>query len=85
MQRNRSNCEYRCVRGQSPRPIFVAAKQGGRYLEMCKRQPQLIEGKTSPTSAGDDATLITKDGRLRSFLNGGRVFRLNWTKVRGLE
>ena len=29
--------------------------------------------------------LMTKDKRLRGPLNKGRVFRLNWIKVRGLE
>ena len=41
--------------------------------------------KRHPTNARENAALITEDGRLRSFLNGGRVFKLNWTKVRVLE
>ena len=38
-----------------------------------------------PTNARENAALITEDERLRSFLIGGYVFRLNWIKVKGLE
>ena len=48
VQRNMNSCEYRCVRGRSPRLVFVATKQGGRYLRMCKRQLQLIEAGAPP-------------------------------------
>ena len=36
--------------------------------------------KRRPTNAKENAALITEDGRLRSFLSGGHVFRLNWIK-----
>ena len=80
VQRSRRSCKYRCVRGWSPRLVFIATKRGGRYLGTCKRQPYLIEDNVE-----ESAALITEDRRLRSFLSGGRVFRLNWIKVRGLE
>ena len=37
------------------------------------------------TNAKENAALITKDGRLRGFLNEGHIFKLNWIKDRGLN
>ena len=37
------------------------------------------------TNAEENAALITEDKRLRSFLNEGRILKLNWIKDRGLE
>ena len=42
-----NSCEKRCVWGRSPRLVFEDMKRRGGHLRTRKRQPQLIEGKTS--------------------------------------
>ena len=45
MQRNRSGCQYRCVRGWSPQPVFEDMKRRDGRLGTRKGQPQLIRGE----------------------------------------
>ena len=78
VQRNRSGCKCRCVRGQGPRLVFDAVeRRGGRLGEVQKSTA--INRRSSATSliSRKMRRQTTKGGRSKGSLNKSYIFRFN--------
>ena len=79
MQRNMSGCQYICVRGRSPRPVFEATKQRGGRHGTRKRQLQLIERRNATQQMLKTIRRnTTEDRRSKGSLDKSLVFRPKW-------
>ena len=86
VQRSRSGCKYRCVRGRSPRLVFEATERRGECLGKVQRATAINRRRS--------ATLLIpkkmqrwaiKGRRLKGSLNKSHVFRFNWIEIVNLE